>query len=80
MTASELARQCREQLALAGPQGSVVLSLPGRWGKTNRKRLCKGGPWGSIVADDVRDGPGRVLVSFVASEVLAFVEGFGGGR
>ncbi len=74
MTPDEVAAQCRQQIALAGEDTVIVLILPGRWKNSNGKRLCPGGPVGTIVADDPRPGPPRVVVNFKAREVLDFIE------
>ena len=74
MTPKEIADHCREQIKLAGEDTTVTLLLPGKWGKSNVKRLCAGGPVGTIVADDMRPGPQRVVVTFSAREVLTFLE------
>jgi len=45
--------------------------MPGKWGKTNERRLCKGGPVGRIV-DDNFDGRGIVVI-FDAAKVKQFL-------
>lgn len=71
MRIEDLAMKCREQMARVGNEALIFLVLPGKWGKTDRKRLCRGGPWGHINGEDMT-GNG-VVVSFRAIEVLAFL-------
>jgi len=71
MTAEELLKQCNDQIDLVGENASITLVMPGRWGKRDTRRLCKGGPVGEIVSDDFK-GPG-IIVMFDAVEVKRFV-------
>ena len=72
MNISEALEHCRKQQNLTGKDDATVgFFLPGQWGKTNKKRLCKGGPAGEIVQDNL-DGRG-VYVLFKANEVIAYM-------
>jgi len=66
MTPEEIIRRCDEQIAISGETASVGFRIPGRWGKTNTRRLWKGGPVGEIVNDF---GDGTIYVMFSAVEV-----------
>jgi len=44
MTPEEIIRRCDEQIAISGETASVGFRIPGRWGKTDIRRLWKGGP------------------------------------
>ncbi len=74
MTPQAIAKQCRDQMALAGEGTVIVLIVPGKWGRSDRKRLCPGGPIGHICADAE---PGKLVVNFPAKEVLAYLEKLG---
>lgn len=70
MTVEELRQDCNEQIALAGPDANVFLYYPKRkWGKTNTRRLCPGGPKGTII----NDLDGGITIKFKAQEVLDFL-------
>ena len=70
MTKNEIIKQCDEVInSRAGQHISLVLS--GKWGKTNKRKLCKGGPVGEIVSDNF-SGPG-IIVLFDAVEVRKFL-------
>jgi len=72
MTLEEIIKQCDEQIAIGySPAPSITLIMPGKWGKTNKRRLCKGGPIGKIVNDNF-DGRG-ITVLFDALEVKEFL-------
>jgi len=71
MTPEEIIKQCDEQMAIGCGTGSISLIIPGKWGKTNKRRLCKGGPIGEIVSDNF-DGRGIVVI-FDALEVKEFI-------
>lgn len=78
MTPSELIKQCNEQInimeSINSPKekADISLLLPGKWGKTNKRRLCKikGAPIGEIVQDDFGKG---LVVMFNAIEVKRFI-------
>ena len=71
MTVEEILKQCNEQISMLGEIASVTFIMPGKWGKTNKRRLCKGGPVGTIVSDYLK-GPG-IIVLFDATEVKQFL-------
>lgn len=63
MTPQEIIKHCEKQIEIAGDRATVGFIIPGRWGKTNRRRLWKGGPVGEIVNDF---GDGTIYVMFSA--------------
>jgi len=70
MTIDEIIKQCDE--VINNQIGRhISLILPGKWGKTNKRKLCKGGPVGEIVSDNF-SGPG-IIVLFDALEVRQFL-------
>lgn len=71
MTPQEIIEHCDRQIELAGDTASVGFRIPGRWGKTNTRRLWKGGPIGKIVNDF---GDGTIYVMFSAVEVKKAVQ------
>jgi len=71
MTPEEIIKQCDEQIAIGYRPASISLIIPGKWGKTNTRRLCPGGPMGEIVNDNF-DGRGIVVI-FDALEVKEFL-------
>lgn len=75
MTKKEVIEMCNKQIALhkkiglkAPPQIEIVMQC--KRGKTNRRRLCPGGPWGEIVYT----GSHFITVLFDAAEVKKIVE------
>jgi hypothetical protein len=54
------------QGAIMDGSQSVPLKYPGRWGKSDKRQFCKGGPWGQIV-QETKDG---LVVMFDAKELL----------
>ena len=66
MTPEEIIRHCDTQITISGETAQVGFRIPGRWGKTNTRRLWKGGPIGEIVNDF---GDGTIYVVFSAVEV-----------
>jgi len=66
VTPQEIIEHCDRQIEIAGDTASVGFRIPGRWGKTNTRRLWKGGPIGEIVNDF---GDGTIYVMFSAVEV-----------
>ena len=66
MTPEEIIKHCDKQIELAGDEATVGFRIPGRWGKTDTRRLWKGGPVGEIVNDF---GDGTIYVMFSALEV-----------
>lgn len=73
MTPAELAERCVGQINLVGNGAEVCLVLPGKWGKTDRKRLCPGGPVGQITGEAVGERKPSLVVFFKAMDVLAFL-------
>ena len=65
MNINELKRICQEQIDLSGDTASVTLKQPGRWGKTNHRKLF--GVKGEIVQDNFGDG---LVVIYPAKELL----------
>lgn len=51
MTLEEIIAHCDRQIEIAGEKASAGFRIPGRWGKSNTRRLWKGGPVGEIVND-----------------------------
>ena len=71
MTPKEIIEQCDQQIAIGYGPATISLIMPGKWGKTNKRRLYKGGPIGEIVNDNF-DGRG-ITVLFDALEVKEFL-------
>ncbi len=71
MQVEELLKKCDKSISMFQETANIALIMPGRWGKRNTRRLCKGGPVGEIVSDNF-NGPG-VIVMFNAVEVKKFV-------
>lgn len=73
MTPQEIIQQCDEQIAISGKKADVLLLIPGKWGKTNKRKMCKikGAPVGEIVCDNF-SGKG-LHVMFNAIEVKNFI-------
>lgn len=71
MTPEEIIKKCEEQIAIGYGPASISLIMPGKWGKTDKRRLCKEGPVGKIVNDNF-DGRG-IVVMFDAVEVKDFL-------
>ena len=69
MNVDELKRICQEQIDLSGDNASVTLKQPGKWGKTNYRRLL--GIKGEIVQDNFGDG---LVVMYPAKELLGVIE------
>jgi len=65
MNVDELKRICQEQIDLSGENASVTLKQPGKWGKTNYRKLL--GVKGEIVQDNFGDG---LVVIYPAKELL----------
>ena len=70
MSPERMAEKCQEQIDLSGEGAGVLFKMPGRWGKLDTRRLCKGGPTGNIVVEMDRKTIG---VMFSAREVLDFI-------
>jgi hypothetical protein len=66
MNPIDLALACKEALSY----GSVIMPLKmrGQWGKTDTRRLGKGGPVGKIV----KETKGGIVVMFPVQEVLDY--------
>lgn len=73
LTKEEIIKKCDEQIAIGCGPASISLIMPGKWGKTDKRRLCKGGPLGEIVQDNF-DGRG-IIVIFDAKEVKEYLLG-----
>ena len=71
MTPETIIKECDQQIAMNYGHPSISLIMPGKWGKMNKRRLCKGGPIGEIVNDNF-DGRG-ITVMFDAVEVKHFL-------
>lgn len=71
MTPEQIIDQCNRQIELGGEKASVGFRIRGRWGKTNTRRLWRGGPVGEIVNEF---GDGTIYVMFSAVEVKRAVE------
>lgn len=72
MIVEEILRQCDEQISIMGEVAHISLIMPGKWGMTNERKLCKGGPIGEIVSDNF-NGTG-IIVLFDAKEVKEFIK------
>lgn len=70
MNVPDLAAQCVQQINLVGNDAKIVLVLPGKWGTSETRHLCPGGPIGRINGEDMDGG---VVVTFGALDVLAFL-------
>lgn len=72
MTFQEIIKECDIQIGISGKEADVMLLIPGKWGKTNKRKLCKlkGAPYGEIVCDDFGRG---LHVMFNAIEVKEFI-------
>ncbi|MDI3310952.1 MAG: hypothetical protein QJR05_05925 [Thermoanaerobacterium sp.] len=68
MTPDEIIKCCERQLELGN--NNVFFVMRGRWGKTDTRRLWKGGPKGKIVAEFING----LYVMFDAKEVLEAVK------
>lgn len=71
MNPLEIISKCDEQIEISGEKASLGFRMPGRWGKTDARRLWKGGPVGKIVNDF---GDGTIYVMFSAVEVKDAVQ------
>jgi hypothetical protein len=56
-----------------GFEPKIDLIIPGRWGKSNKKRLAKGSPVGDIV----QETQAGLTVIFNAKEILEWLKGLG---
>lgn len=71
MTGSELLDHCRNQQQVQNkPNATVVLEVPGRWGKRDTKRLFPGGPMCRIVGE----ARGRVQLMCTADTIISALE------
>lgn len=72
MKPEDIIKQCDEQIAISGESADIMLMLPGKWGKTNKRKLCKikGAPVGEIVCDNFGRG---LHVMFNAMDVKKFI-------
>lgn len=73
MTFQETIKACDVQINMSGEKADILLLIPGKWGKTNRHKLCKtkGAPTGEIVCDNFGKG---LHVMFNAIEVKRFLD------
>lgn len=71
MTPQEIIKICDTQIAMSGKNADVMPLIPGKWGKTNKRKICKikGAPVGEIVCDNFGKG---LHVMFNAVEVKNF--------
>jgi hypothetical protein len=71
----DIRKAAQDQIDLVDSRVAAVgFHLPGRWGKTDKRRMCPRGPIGDVVQDNM-DGRG-IYVLFVAHEVLDFLRDF----
>ncbi len=72
MTPSEIISECDKQISFLGNKANVLLLIPGKWGISSRRQLCKvkGAPFGEIVCDDFGKG---LSVMFNAIELRRFI-------
>lgn len=75
MTPQEIIKNCDVQIGISGGKADVLLLIPGKWGKINRRKLCKlkGAPVGEIVCDNFGKG---LHVMFNATEVKNFITNY----
>lgn len=71
MTKKDLLDICNDQISVLGELANISLIMPGKLLKTNKRRLCPGGPVVNIVSDNFT-GPG-IIVLFNATEVKHFL-------
>lgn len=72
MDTSKLLADCHRQIEIAGAEAQVLLHVPGKWGKSNRRRLSgTGSPVGTIITDTI--DPNRLLVAFRAKDVVDYL-------
>lgn len=69
MTPQEMIEHCEKAIKFQGPGAEAGFIVPGRWGKSDTKRLCPGGPKGEIVRELERG----CYCFFNAQEVLEFL-------
>jgi len=71
MTAKKLRARAVEQILLSGEYACVAIRIPGRWRKSNKRRICPGGPLGTIVSEE----PGGLLVVLIeARKLIAWLD------
>ena len=78
MTPEQIIKQCDEQIlitkqtSIPAEKADIMLLLPGKWGKSDKRKLCKlkGAPVGEIVCDNFGRG---LRVMFNAIEVKKFL-------
>jgi len=68
MELTELIKLCQEQIDLGVGEPQIALKQPGKWGKTNHRKLF--GVTGEIVQDNFGDG---LVVMYPARELLAVI-------
>jgi len=75
MTPTELIDICDRSINskfFGGPDAKITLTIKGKWGTTDSRRLAgKGSPMGRIVSDGP---PGFIVVMFSAQEVKEYAE------
>jgi hypothetical protein len=75
MTPNELIERCDQSInspILGGSDAKITLTIKGRWGTSNSRRLAdKGSPVGRIVSDGP---PGYIIVLFSAQEVKQYAQ------
>ena len=71
MTPQQIIKMCDQQIAISGKKADIMFLLPGKWGKTNKRRFCniKDAPIGEIVCDNFGKG---LHVMFNATEIKKF--------
>jgi len=76
MTPNELIERCDRSINskfFGGPDAKITLTIKGKWGTTDSRRLAgKGSPVGRIVSDGP---PGYIIVLFSAQEVKQYAQG-----
>lgn len=77
MTLDETIKHCDQRIKIRGAGARIYIKMFGRWGATDTRKLCRGGPTGQIHADLV-DGR-HILVAFSAAEVKTHLEGIKNG-
>lgn len=71
MTLEEIIEHCDTQITILGETALVGFRIPGRWGKSDTRRLWQSGPIGEIVQEFA---DGTIYVMFNAVEVKRAAE------
>lgn len=80
----DIRNKALRNIAQSGEDAYIILTVPGRWGKANNKRLNgRKGPLGSIIGEDFRPHPiddwerlYYCICDFKAREVVNYIDKF----